>query len=514
MTLCPAVDTASLADREARYRLLANHATDVVCQLDAISRISWVSPSSTRILARTPESLAEQLFYDLVAPEDVDSLRAALRGVATGSAQGPAVFRILRVDRSAVWVEASASRSDDGLLLVMRDITQRRRLEEQFLEAQRLEAYGQLAGGVAHDFNNALAVIAGNVSLLLKREPGSVEVREMLEEAAAACERASGLTSQLLALGRKQVQKLEVLDLGQAVIAMTRTLGRVIGEDIDFATPLPRERTWVRADAAQLQQVLLNLVLNARDALPKGGRITIATRVRDVDAAFRDLHPGVGEGRWAELSVRDDGVGISSEAMRQLFVPFVNAGAVVGRNGLGLATVLGIVRQSGGHVLVDSSPGTGATFTVLLPEVEPAPATQSLPLAAEQNGRQQTVLLVEDEADVRRVGARILREEGFSVLEASDGVDALRVVGSHPGAIDVLVTDVVMPGLNGREVAEKVQALRNGLKVLFVSGYTNDTVLRAGVSSSTAAFVQKPYTAQSLGQAVRAVLGGPCRAAL
>jgi PAS domain S-box-containing protein len=395
---------------------------------------------------------------------------------------------------------------DLGVIVVLRDLTAVRALEAQLRHAQKMEAVGRLAGGVAHDFNNLLTVITGRSQLLLlKLQPDSPLRRdvELVEETA---HRASALTRQLLAFSRKQLVQPRVVDLNEVVRGMETMLSRLIGEDITLATHLDPTAGCVRADPAQLEQMIVNLAVNARDAMPLGGRLTLETSFVRLDDGFARHNLGLRPGPHVRLVVRDTGVGMDSLIKTHLFEPFFTTKGPGKGTGLGLATVYGIVTQSGGAIRVDSEPGQGATFTIDFPRVD-APADLRDPgiTAAAPQGS-ETVLLVEDEPAVRGLARDILHQQGYTVLEAADGDEALRVGREHGGPIHLLVTDVVMPQMGGRELSDRLKAGRREIKVLYVSGYTDDAILHQGVSETGTAFLPKPFSASALAHKVREVL--------
>jgi PAS domain S-box-containing protein len=386
-----------------------------------------------------------------------------------------------------------------GIGVVINEVTERKRLEEQFLQAQKMEAVGRLAGGIAHDFNNLLTVINGYATMLLEDlgegVPCAPSVRAILD----AGERAAALTQQLLAFGRKQIASPRLLDLNAVVRDMGKMLRRLIGERILLTVDLQPGLGQVRADPTQVQQVVLNLAVNAADAMPQGGQLSLTTRQAERGAG----------GRWVMLAVTDTGCGMTGEVKAHLFEPFFTTKAVGKGTGLGLSTAYGIVRQSGGHVEVESQPGAGTTFRIYLPCVEgPAEAVISANPRTAPQGR-ETVLLAEDEEAVRLLARQVLQSGGYAVLEAGDGARALNLAELHGGPIDLLVTDVVMPGLGGPELAERLCASRPGLRVLYLSGYTDHGVVRDGVSQEAVHFLHKPFTGAALSQKVREVLDSP-----
>jgi signal transduction histidine kinase/CheY-like chemotaxis protein len=415
-------------------------------------------------------------------------------------------FRLLQATGRAL----PADGGEALMVLNARDITEQKHLESQLRQAQKMEAIGQLAGGVAHDFNNLLSVIFGHSELLEMRLPASEPLRDSVAQIGQAAERAAALTRQLLAFSRQQVLEPKVLDLNALVAAAEHLLCRLIGEDVRLVTKLQPHLGPVRADPGQLDQVLLNLAVNARDAMPHGGTLTFETRNLELHPAYAAIQPGLRPGRYVLLAVTDTGCGMTPEVQARIFEPFFTTKGVGKGTGLGLAVVHGIVQQSGGHLEVYSLPGVGTTFKLYLPAVEVPPAAAladgpSPPPA----GRGETVLLVEDEDAVRAVSVLLLESLGYRVLEAANAEEALRLVGAGRQKLDLLMTDVVMPGRNGRELAEALRRENPGLKVLFQSGYTGEAVAGHGIVEAEMAFLQKPFTLDALAKRVRAVLDEP-----
>jgi PAS domain S-box-containing protein len=398
----------------------------------------------------------------------------------------------------------------DYVVAVVRDITERKQLEEQFRQAQKMEAVGRLAGGVAHDFNNLLQVIMGYGALLLETLQPDDPSRELVGEMTQAGERATGLTRQLLAFSRQSVLAPRVLVLNSVVIDVEKMLRRVIGEDIDLTTSLQPGLGRVKADPGQIEQVVMNLAVNARDAMPQGGKLTIETRDAELHEEYTRLHVGVRPGPYVLLAVSDTGHGMTPEVQARIFEPFFTTKEQGKGTGLGLATVFDIVQQAGGHVTAYSEPGMGTTFKVYLPRVEESvsPAKSRSGVLAAPKGT-ETVLLVEDEDAVRSLIRIVLQGAGYRVLEASDGGEAVAVAGRHEGPIHLLLSDVVMPVLGGRELAERLLTLHPEMKVLFQSGYTDDAVVRHGVLQEKVHFLQKPYSPAALAWKVREVLDAP-----
>jgi two-component system, cell cycle sensor histidine kinase and response regulator CckA len=394
-----------------------------------------------------------------------------------------------------------------GVIGVAFDITGQKELEDQLQQARKMEAIGRLAGGVAHDFNNLLTAIRGSVEFLLDDTPESSPSRVDVLEISHAAERAAELTHQLLAFGRKQVLQPRPIDLNQTVRETERMLRRVIGEDVTLETDLADDLGVVEADPGQIGQVLMNLAINARDAMPSGGTLTIATRRAVLDERTERIAPNLPSGtRAVHLCVRDTGSGISREMQDHIFEPFFTTKGLGKGTGLGLATVYGIIKQSGGYLGVESAPGQGATFNIYLPEAD---GTVEVPRAARPARNRSgtgTILLVEDEPAVLTITQRMLERAGYRVLGAPTGDDAIRLAGEHAGEIDLLITDVVMPGMNGRALADRLEEVSPGLRVLFMSGYTDDTIVHHGVLQPGTEFIQKPFPPGALAQRVGAIL--------
>ena len=415
-----------------------------------------------------------------------------------------------REGRPRVFLNNVVGFIEDGHLVrvwgTQRDVTEQRHLEEQFRQSQKMEAVGQLAGGIAHDFNNLLTAILGNTQLLLRELPPGDSKRGDVEEIRKASERAASLTRQLLAYSRRQMLQPEVLDLNVVVAEMDKMLRRLIGEHIALVAVLAPDLGRVRADPNQIEQVIVNLAVNARDAMPDGGKLTVETANVDLDEAFAQAHLGSVPGSYALLAVTDTGAGMDATVRAHLFEPFFTTKEVGKGTGLGLATVYGIVKQSGGYISVYSEPGRGSSFKIYLPRIAtPADAPPGPQKSGPAPGS-ETVLVVEDEAAVLTLSRRALEAQGYVVLAASDPAAALRVVERHGGMIHLLLTDVVMPGLSGRELADRLTAQRPGIRVLYMSGYPGDAVVQHGTLPSGSAFLQKPFSPDGLARKVRDVL--------
>ena len=378
---------------------------------------------------------------------------------------------------------------------------------EQRRQAQRMETIGRLASGLAHDFNNLLTAILGQCDLLLRRLPEDAPARKGLEEIRTAGDRAAGLTRQLLAYSRRQVLKPQVIDLNSSVTSMVPMLRSLIGETIELNPALQADLGRVEADPGQIEQIIMNLVVNARDSMPRGGRVDVETSNADLDATFARRHVPTRPGRYVMLAVSDTGSGMDKATRAHIFEPFFTTKQLGKGTGLGLATVYGIVKQSDGYIWVYSEPGMGSTFRIYLPRVKADIASGSAREApAPPSGGSETVLVVEDDRTVRSLAVEMLRLNGYTVLQAQDGREALDLIRSHGQPIHLLLTDVVMPEMSGRELARSVAGLEPGIGVLYMSGYTDGVIAHHGVLDAGVAYVQKPFTADSLARKVREAL--------
>jgi PAS domain S-box-containing protein len=496
-----------LRQGEARLRSLFENALDVIAVLDPSGALLFTGPSAERILGHGPGVLDGRNLLELLHPDDREGCAAKFReALAAPQAPSRLEARIRRADGQWLWMDIALQLRElapgaQALVASLRDVTERRALEARLQQAQRLETIGQLAGGVAHDFNNLLTAVLANLSILDSTLPAGAPGREEVRDATLAAERATRLTRQLLTFARQQVVAPRQVDLNESVEAMERLLGRIIGEHIARETHLAPGLWPVRIDPSQLEQVLVNLVVNARDAMPGGGVLTVATD--NVLLAPGERGPeavDVPPGSWVRLTVEDTGHGMDESTLSRIFEPFFTTKEKGRGTGLGLATVHGTVQQAGGHVRVRSAPGAGTRFTVWLPRDRGEPEPERAPAPAAAAGGRETILLAEDDPQVRAIAARILSDRGYRVLPAADGLEALRTADAHAGPIALLATDVVMPGLGGRGLAETLRSRRPSLAVLFLSGYPE-----GGVEPG-AAFLPKPFTPEQLAATVRQVL--------
>jgi len=511
----------ALRESEERYRSLFEESGDSILLLelrDGPPLILDANPATLRAYGYSLEELVGQpisLFDPGVTRETVAERNRLM-------AEDKSLFmRLRRKDGSVFDVEAVVRRIRIGgrpvVLAVERDITERKRAEEereklraQLAQAQKMESIGRLAGGVAHDFNNLLTVINGYSLLLLGRLSEADPFRAGLKEIHKAGERAAGLTMQLLAFSRKQILEPCVLDLNREVDEMRSMFERLVGEDVEVRVELSAQAGSVHADPHQIEQVIMNLVVNARDAMPHGGKLLIETAGVELDERYVQSHPEAHAGRHVLLAVSDTGVGMDDQTRRQIFEPFFTTKGVGKGTGLGLSTVQGIVAQSGGHIEVYSEPGHGTTFKIYLPRVEEAAAV-SQPQAALALGGEETVLVVEDQAEVREYAVTVLKAYGYQVVQAQSAGEALSLFERERGGIDLVLTDVVMPKVSGRELANRLEKLQPGIKVLFMSGYTDNVIVHHGVLEEGAQFIQKPFSPEQLATRVREVLGPPKR---
>jgi len=418
-----------------------------------------------------------------------------------------------RKDGQEFPVEVSLSyvEMEEGLFAIafVSDTSQRKQLEDQLMHAQKMEAVGRLAGGVAHDFNNMLTVISGYNRMILDELSALDPLRGYAEEILKAADRAGALTNQLLAFSRRQIMKPRVMNVNATLAGTEKMLQRLIGEDIELKLVLSSDTGNIKADPNAVEQAIVNLAVNARDAMPLGGRLTVETGNVELDESYAKSHMGVTPGEFVMIAVSDTGVGMDAATKRRIFEPFFTTKEKGKGTGLGLATVYGIVKQTGGDIWVYSEPGQGTTFKLYFPRVHSTTGESPEDGASseDESGPSATLLLVEDEQSVRDLTVKMLQRLGYRVLVAAGGAEAIEISRSYAGTIALLVTDVVMPGMSGRQVADALQAARPDLKVLYLSGYTEDTVVHHGVLDAGVEFLPKPFSREALGKKIRSVLG-------
>ncbi len=504
-----------LGESETQFRALIENASDLITVLTTDGIIRYESPSVHRLLGWRPEELIGQRVFDYVHPDDVEDVTAGIarRLEDPARANPPVAFRVRASDGSWHCLESYSRMSTDSagavtLVVNSRDVTRQRALEEQQLQAQRMELVGRLAGGVAHDFNNLLTVITGRSQLVLSRLAPEDPMRRDIEQIATTAWRAARLTQQLLTFSRKQILRPEVMNLNSLIERMEASLLRPIGEHIELVTTLAPALWAVKADPAQLEQLIMNLVLNSRDAMPTGGRLMVETANVALGAEMAGAPAGASPGDYVLLRVSDTGVGMDPATRARMFAPFFTTKEVGKGSGLGLSSVYGIVQQSGGHMTVESEPERGTTIRIYLPRAADE-VTAATPGLLQPTARgSETVLLVEDEEDVRGIARDILALAGFTVLAAANADEAERFCRDHPGPIHLLLTDVVMPRVSGIELVARLRPLRAAMRVLYMSGYADDAILRHGAFESGVRLLPKPFTTDSLVRWVREVLDG------
>jgi len=505
--------TRELSASEARYRSLVDNLGDLVYVLDAEGRFTFVSPAAARF-GHAPQDVIGRSIFEFVHPEDFHLLAAnwadAIAGkpvVATmRSIDAAGKVRFVRVAGRAV-VEDGRIVGSEG---VMTDLTQLHETEQQLRTAQKMEAIGRLAGGVAHDFNNLLLVISAYTDLAIEALPPDSPVIADLDEVRRAGERAVGLTRQLLAFSRRQVLRPEAVDVNALVSGLEKMLSRLLGEDILLRFTPGRPVGAVKADVGQIEQVVVNLAINARDAMPNGGTLTIMTANAEIDAEAASHMLGLSPGSYVRIAVADTGTGMDEATIGRIFEPFFTTKSAGKGTGLGLATAYGIVNQSGGHIRVQSRVGEGSRFEIFLPRTLDSPSQQ---LRAISNGKPragvETILLVEDEEAVRNLAQRVLVAAGYGVVPAANGVQALQRCAEARTTIKLLLTDVVMPGMNGRELSDRLLQLCPDIKVLYMSGYSHDVIAERGALGEGMELLEKPFSADALLRAVRDALDRP-----
>jgi PAS domain S-box-containing protein len=511
----------SLRESEEKYRKILENIAEGYYEVDLAGHFTFFNDSVCRILGYTRNELMGMNNRNYTDPKNSKNLYQAFNHVyRTGDPFKGFEWEIIRKDGTIRSVEASVSLirnpkgEPTGFRGIVRDITEQKEagremiaLQEELRQSQKMEAIGRLAGGIAHDFNNLLTVISGNCQLSLLDLKEGDPLRRSIEEIRVASDRASSLTRQLLAFSRRQTLNFMILDLNDILRNLDKMLHRVIGEDIELIYLLSKDIGKIKTDPGQVEQVILNLALNARDAMPKGGKLILETANAEIDDEYVQAHIGVKPGRYVRLSVSDTGAGIPPEVRERIFEPFFTTKENGKGIGLGLSTVYGIVKQSGGNIWVYSEPGYGTVFKVYFPRAEePVEVWSEKVKEIETLYGGETILLVEDDEAVRKLAMQILRKQGYKVLEAKHGGDALLISKKYQDLIHLMVTDVVMPGMSGRELAENLLATRPEMKVLYISGYTDNTIVHLGVLEPEIHFIQKPFTMEALAKKVREVL--------
>ena len=502
--------------RQKYLESVLHHAPDAIVTLDASHRVMEWNPGAQRIFGYTVDEARGRDLDDLVSRPDVDQeARGNTRTVLSGQTLKPAEAVRYRKDGSPVQVIASgAPIMIEGMLLgvvaIYSDITRIKELESQFQQAQKLEAVGRLAGGIAHDLNNLLTPILGYSDLMLNTMPSRDPSKSKIESILSAAEKARDLVGQLLAYSRKQTLEFKTLDLNTLIQDFEALLRKTIREDIELRLNLDPSIPCLQADKGQLEQLLLNLAINARDAMPEHGRLTIETSDIDLDRALARSRYGLKPGRHLLLTVSDTGHGMDPETQLRIFEPFFTTKEQGKGTGLGLAMVYGIVKQHGGSIWVSSEPGHGSTFTVCLPAVEePVSSLKDEPRPPQETQGTETVMVVEDNDMVRDLAAAVLEKNGYTVFSTSHGQECLHSLDRLQGKVDLLLADVIMPDMNGRELFRTASGLYPWIRVLYMSGYTDDAIGHHGVLNNGVAFIQKPFTVKALAQKVRSILDEP-----
>jgi len=500
----------ALRQSEARYRGLFENARDAVFTMDLQGTITSFNKMGEAITGYTREEVFQMHFSQMVAPEYLAEATRSLEQALAGVEQHPLEIEIIRKDGRRVPLEVSQAvfwrdQKPAGFQGIARDLTARKKLEMQLMQAQKMEAIGRLAGGIAHDFNNMMNIIMGYSQLMLERLPPQDPQIRLVKECRKAGERAVSLTRQLLAFSRKQVLRPRVVNLNEVIPETEEMLRHLLGENIELETILDPALGRVKVDPGQMVQVIMNLVVNARDAMPQGGKIRIETENAEIDEAYVRMRPPMAPGRYVRLTVTDSGEGIDPEAQQHIFEPFFTT--KMHGTGLGLATVHGIVQQSGGFIWVYSEPGKGTSFKIYLPYTAERPAANQAELFPSRLPQgKEAILVVEDEEALRELTCEFLESGGYTALRANDGLAALQAMEKSATVIALVITDVVMPGMSGWELAQRLRQARPELKVIFVSGYSDEELSRQGALKRGVTLLEKPFTPKMLMEKVHEIL--------
>ena len=522
----------ALQESEARLHSIIKSIPDIIYNLDSEGRITFVSDAVKRY-GYSPDELIGTHFFELIHPEDRERAQYRFNERRTGDRSTRSLeVRLLRRNRGPIPSNVDAGAVDESPVLlvnaegiyasrdsisqelvgtqgVARDITERKRLEQQLLQSQKIEAVGQLAGGIAHDFNNMLMAILTTCEFLILTTDPDDPKRQDIELIQEAGERASNLTQQILTFSRRQIQIPEVLDLNEVIDEMHKMLRRLIGENIELIRVSGADLDKVKADRTQIEQVVMNLVLNARDAMPQGGKLTIETKAAELDEGYAIQHLSVRPGRYVMLAVSDTGVGMDADTQSRIFEPFFTTKEEGHGTGMGLSTVFGIVEQNGGSIWTYSEVGVGTTFRIYLPQIEEEEEEEEGESSFDEIPRgTETILLVEDDHLVRQQVQRMLTRVGYDVLEAQNGNEALEICARPDGQIALLLTDVIMPQMSGKELADRLVEEIPEIKVIFMSGYADETIFHHGMLQPETIFIPKPFSGQTLATTVRQTLDG------
>lgn len=506
---------------EEKYRELVQNANSIILRIDTEGRITFINEFAELFFGHSEKEIVGRSMLGVIFQDTVESrqnIKNMIQGIIADQEQYVGIeMEHLRGDRESAWVvwtyKPILDRNGvvEGILCIGNDVTRHKRLEQQYRLAQRLESVGRLAGGVAHDFNNLLTIIFGYTEILLDSFAQLEAIRTPLQQIRNASERGASLVRQLLAFSRKQIMQPRIMNINETLTDTKNMLWHLIGEDIEIVTNLSPALMTVEVDPAQIQQVVMNLAVNARDAMPEGGRLTLETRNVDLDKAHTSHHSDIKPGSYVMLSMSDTGCGIDEETLAHIFDPFFTTKEEGKGTGLGLASVYGIVKQSSGFIRVKSEQGHGTTFRIYLPVAREL--VQTMPESAvhiepspKSLGGSETILLVEDEQGLRRIASEVLTKHGYTVLEASCGEEALTVHESYGKPASLLITDVIMPGMNGRELADRLQALHPSMRVVFMSGHTEKAIMHHGILDTGILFIQKPFLPTTLLTKIRGIL--------